>query len=188
MSVADSRGRGFQLEATLCVMPKRRNLKALKWVKLESPKTLYDTLLLDIGDRFGERQKERFEFVFRGSLPAPILESRNPLKWFTELERRGDLSPDDLSCLEDFFPRASLDFLLQDVHDYQIKRMIIVFFQEGVEQRIPSVRLGKDLLEYIRVAKLSLTVLACNLFVKEVAAYLRLPNNVFVSFVVRYSD
>lgn len=117
--------------------------KSAKWLTLESPKISYTTLLIRIKDNLGEREMDTFQFAFRDELPRTVLEVRNVLQWFIELENRCLLSPDDLSRLENFLQLVSLRFLLTDIRRFQAKRIVVRFFQRSVEAKIPGPKLGK---------------------------------------------
>lgn len=125
------------------VMSHSKAYKSPKCLALESPRRTYDALLHRIRNDLGERQMESFQFVFRYEIPRTVLERRNPLQWFTELENRRLLSPGDLSRLEDFLELESLNLRLEDVRSFQAKQRVVLFFQRGVEAKILELRLGK---------------------------------------------
>ena len=110
---------------------------------MESPRRSYDVLLLRIKENLAEREMNDLEFALRSDLPTTVLEVRNPLKWFRELEKRCLLSLDDLSRLENALGLAHLNFLLEDVRRFQAKRRVVMFFQKCVEDKITGLRLGK---------------------------------------------
>lgn len=124
-------------------MSRRETKQSSKCTQLESPKRSYDALLFHINYNFGEKEKDDFEFAFRNDLPRNILEDRNPLKWFNELERREMLSPDDLSRLENFLQLVSLNLLLKDVRCYTARRKIVLYFQGKLERQVHGLCLGK---------------------------------------------
>ena len=109
---------------------------------MESPIGLYNALLFRIYEDFGEKEKDCFEFWFRGDLPKRVLEDRKPLEWFKVLEQRGKLSWDNVSPLVNFLRRASLGSLLSEVRYYQARIGIIVFFQTNLQARLPKLCLG----------------------------------------------
>lgn len=118
-------------------------LKNSRCKTLESPKKLYDKLLLLTNDKFGNKERDVFAFSFRDILPYAVLEARNPLKWFQSLEQRGKLSWKDISSLVDFFEEASIHYLVSSAQDYQARIKIISFLQKHLEVKLPEIRLGR---------------------------------------------
>jgi hypothetical protein len=112
-------------------------------VTLASPKNLYDNLLLHINEKFGKDEKDRFEFWFRNDLPCSVLESRNLLKCFQTLEKRGKLSWNDVNFLVDFLKKASCDDLVSVARHYQARIRVIRFFQRHLQANLPELCLGK---------------------------------------------
>ena len=135
--------KGWSIIYSTCVMQVSEDNKSAKWLTLESPKISYTALLIRIKDNLGEREMDTFQFAFRDELPRTVLEVRNFLQWFIELENRCLLSPDDLSRLENFLQLVSLRFLLTDIRCFQAKRIVVRFFQRSVEAKIPGRKLGK---------------------------------------------
>ncbi|XP_028405355.1 uncharacterized protein LOC114527851 [Dendronephthya gigantea] len=112
---------------------------------LESPRKLYDSLLLNVYGKIGEREKDVFEFSFRNDLSSSDLESRNPLKWFRILERRGKLSWTDVESLVHYLKEASLDSLASQARHYQARVRVIKFFQRYLQESLPGIRLDDKL-------------------------------------------
>lgn len=102
---------------------------------MEPPRRSFDVLLVHIEENLAERGMNIFEFAVRSDLPPRVLEVRNPLKWFSELDKCCLLSLDDLSHLENALGLAHRRF--------QAKRRVVVFFQKRVEDKITGLRLGK---------------------------------------------
>ena len=116
--------------------------KELGYVTLKTPKKLYDNLLLNVYENTGEKEKDIFEFSFRGYLPKSILECRNPLKWFCSLEQRGKLSWTNIDSLVHYLEEASLYSLVSEARHYQARIRVVGFFQRYLQERLPEVRLG----------------------------------------------
>lgn len=114
-----------------------------KCVTLESPKKLYDKLLILTKENFGNQEKEVFEFCFRGVLPCAVLETHQPFKWFQCLEQRGKLSWMDISSLLDFFEEASIHNLVSPAKHYQARIKVIRFLQRHLQVKLPEMCLGK---------------------------------------------
>ena len=110
---------------------------------MEPPRRSFDVLLVHIEENLAERGMNIFEFALGSDLPPRVLEVRNPLKWFSELEKRCLLSLDDLSHLENALRLAQRNLLLEDVRRFRAKRRVVVFFQKRVEDKITGLRLGK---------------------------------------------
>ncbi len=120
-----------------------QNHKDLRCERLASPKKLYDNLLMHIYKELGEEEKNVFQFSFRSDLPWSVLESRDPLKWFRELEHQGKLSWNDVSSLIEFLKEASRDELISKARNYQARIKIIGFFQKYLQVNLPELCLGK---------------------------------------------
>ena len=112
-------------------------------VTLESPRKLYDNLLLNVYGNIGEKEKNVFEFSFRDDLSSSDLESRDPLKWFRILERRGKLSWTDVDSLVHYLKEASLESLVSQARHYQARVRVIIFFQRYLQESLPRFRLGR---------------------------------------------
>ena len=116
--------------------------KNSKCVTLESPKKLYDRLLILTDENFGHKEKDVFEFSFRNVLPCAVLETHKPLKWFQCLEQRGKLSWMDISSLLDFFEEASIHDLVYLAKHYQARIKVIRFLQRHLQVKLPEICLG----------------------------------------------
>ena len=134
---------GFVLCLTLMLMLSPIQSKHSKCVTLESPKRLYDKLLIHTDENFGNKEKEVFEFSFRSVLPCAVLETRNSFEWFRCLEQRGKLSWMDISSLTEFFEEASIKVLVSSAQEYQAKIKIIRFLQRHLQVKLPEIRLGR---------------------------------------------
>lgn len=120
-----------------------QNHEDLRCVTFPSPMNLYDDFLLQIDGKFGKREMDVFEFLFRRDLPRSVLESREPLKWFQTLEQRGKLSWNDVNSLVDFFKNALFNDLVSEGCDYQARVGVIQFFQKYLQANLPEFCLGK---------------------------------------------
>ena len=100
---------------------------------LESPRKLYDNLLLYVYNNLGNEEKDIFTFSFRGDLPSKVLECRNPLTWFCTLEQRERLSCNDINSLVNYLKEASRQDLVSEARYYQARIRVIRFFQKHLE-------------------------------------------------------
>jgi hypothetical protein len=117
-------------------------------LKLASPRKLYDSLLVRVSKKFGEEEKNVFQFSFRGELPWSVLESRDPLNWFRHLEQQGKLSWNDVNSLIEFFKEALCHELVSEVRNYKARFEIIGFFQKHLQENLPKMCIGK-ITEYV---------------------------------------
>ena len=120
-----------------------KNYKNSKCKTLESPRYLYNDLLLDISKKLGKDEKNVFQFWFRDDLPQSILEAQQPLDWFVSLEHHGKLSWSDVDSLCDFLEIAPRFDLVSQLLNYQAKVSIIEFFRKHLQQKLPELCLGK---------------------------------------------
>ena len=91
-----------------------------------SLKSSYISLLCHINDNMTGDDKVKFELWCCDFVSKDILETNKPLKWFSELQRKGKISEEDLTFVEDFFKCTELLALWKQVKIYKGKREAVL--------------------------------------------------------------